>query len=45
MAEPFTDWASGKDVQGFFFACKEEQAALLNDDLVAPHIRHLAEQL
>merc|ERR1712166_1115190 len=43
MAEPFTDWVSGANVQGFYFASPADQARLLLGGLVAPHIRKLAE--
>ena len=41
MAEPFKDWATGEDVQGFFYADEEEQVRLIHNDLAAPHIRML----
>ena len=44
LAEPFVDWATGETVGGFSKAAPEVQAALLEGDLVAPHIRRMAEE-
>eukprot|EP00040_Diaphanoeca_grandis_P043993 m.269677 g.269677 ORF g.269677 m.269677 type:complete len:205 (-) comp85761_c0_seq1:196-810(-) len=45
MDEPFTDWVTGLRVQGFSKASRSEQTMLLQSDLLAPHIRQLAESL
>ena len=42
MAEPFKDWATGENVQGFKYASQEEKQKLLELNLAAPHIRELA---
>lgn len=42
MDEPFVDWDTGLNVQGFSNASAEEQQRLLKENLVAPHIRELA---
>ena len=42
MAEAFEDWQSKTKVQGFFYCTEEEQRRLLNQNLVASHIRELA---
>lgn len=42
MAEPFLDWATGLQVGGFSVASSDEQEYLLQNDLVAPHVRQMA---
>lgn len=43
MSEPFTDWETGQNVQGFRHASAEEQRRLLTG-FAAPHIKALAER-
>ena len=42
MAEPFKDWESGENVQGFLHASPEEKQKILDTNIAAPHIRELA---
>lgn len=42
MNEPFEDWATKEQVQGFSGAPPAEQRRLLSEGLVAPHIRALS---
>ena len=42
MAEPFKDWESGENVQGFMHASPEEKQKILDTNIAAPHIRELA---
>ncbi|KAK3276561.1 hypothetical protein CYMTET_15373 [Cymbomonas tetramitiformis] len=43
MDEPFDDWITGQKVQGFLHLSKTEQKRLLTSNLVAQHIRILAQ--